>query len=142
MGVSDPPALPYPPRQTPAMAPFWEALEDGRLTTTRCRSCNHLTFPPKVLCPACWERDLEWVGLAGRGRLASFTEVCVAPSYFAEEAPYVLGLVDLEEGVRVLSRVRSPFDELSVDQPVELVVRRARPVSLFEFRPCGEEGER
>ncbi|MDR0360928.1 MAG: Zn-ribbon domain-containing OB-fold protein [bacterium] len=124
------------------MAPFWEALDAGRLTTTRCRACAHLTFPPKVLCPACWDRDLEWVGLAGRGRLASFTEVCVAPSYFVAEAPYVLGLVDLEEGVRVLSRVQAPFDELAVDQLVELVVRRARPVSLFEFRPCAQEGER
>jgi uncharacterized OB-fold protein len=140
--VSELPALPYPPRPTAAMAPFWEALEQGRLTTTHCRSCGHLTFPPKVLCPGCWGQDLEWVELAGRGRLASFTEVCVAPSYFAGEAPYVLGLVDLEEGVRVLTRIQAPFSELSVDQPVELALRRARPVCLFEFRPGREEEER
>jgi hypothetical protein len=121
------------------MAPFWDALEGGRLTTTRCRSCGHLTFPPKVLCPGCWGRDLEWVDLRGRGRLASFTEVCVAPSYFQAEAPYVLGLVDLEEGVRVLTRIQARFEDLRVDQPVALAVRRARPVSLFEFRPGGEE---
>jgi uncharacterized OB-fold protein len=137
--VSEPPELAYPPRVTPATRSFWEALERGRLVTTRCRACGHLTFPPKILCPGCWGRDLEWVELSGRGRLASFTEVWAAPGPFRPEAPYVLGLVDLDEGVRLLTRVRGRFEELAVGLRVELAVRRARPVSLFEFRPAVEE---
>ena len=134
--MSDRPGLAYPPRVTRFTRPFWEALDAGRLTTTRCRACGHLTFPPRLLCPDCWGQDVEWTRLSGRGILHSFTEVWAAPGPFAAEVPYVLGLVDLEEGVRCLSRVDARYDDLRVDQPVVLAVRRARPVSLFEFRPA------
>jgi uncharacterized protein len=135
VGVSDLPELAYPPRLTSFTRPFWEELDAGRLTTTRCRACRHLTFPPRLLCPDCWGRDVEWTGLSGHGILRSFTEVWSAPGVFAAEVPYVLGLVDLEEGIRCLARIDARYDDLRVDQPMVLAVRRARPVSLFEFRP-------
>lgn len=134
--------LPYPPRVTDFTRPFWTALDEGRLTTTRCRDCGHITFPPKVLCPDCWGRELEWTALSGEGVLRSYTEVWAAPSYFKAEVPYLLGIVDLDEGVRLLSRVRGEWDELSIDIRVELVIRRAEPVSLFEFRPKRPSGQR
>jgi len=127
--------LPYPPRTTEFTAPFWSAVADGRLTTTRCTRCEFLTFPPKVLCPQCWSRDVEYVVLSGRGRLATFTEVCVPPAVFRDEAPYVIGIVDLEENVRLLTRIRAPFDELTVGLPVHMVVRHSQPVALYEFAP-------
>jgi uncharacterized OB-fold protein len=125
--------LAYPPRVTPFTTPFWDGLDEGVLRTTRCRDCSHMTFPPKPICPECWKSDLEWVDTSGRGTLYSYTEVSAAPATFADEAPYVLCLVDLDEGVRCVSRVLATWDELRPDMRVRLKVRDTAPVRLFDF---------
>ena len=129
------PYLPYPPRLTASTEPFWSGLVEGEFRTTKCRACQHISFPPKPICPACWSRDVEWVAMSGRGILASFTEVSAAPKVFAAETPYVLALVDLEEGVRCLSRILAPYDDLRVGIPVRLKIRPAQPLYLFDFVP-------
>lgn len=126
--------LAHPPRVTAFTRPFFDALREGRLATTRCRPGGHLTFPPKFVCPRCWSRDVEWFDLAGTGMLRTFTEVWAAPTPFAAEVPYLLGLVDLDEGVRLLARVDGGFDDHVLDERVEVVVRDGRPVPLFAFR--------
>ena len=93
--------LAYPPRVTAFTATFWDGLREGKFRTTRCLRCRHITFPPKPVCPECWSDDLEWIDLSGRGILRSYTEVSAAPAIFAAEAPYVLCLVDLDEGSAV-----------------------------------------
>lgn len=92
-----------------------------------------MTFPPKPVCPNCWSSNLEWQTLRGTGILRSYTEVCVAPAMFADEAPYVLCLVDLDEGVRCLSRIRANWDDLRPDVRVSVTFREAEPSYLFEF---------
>ncbi len=125
--------LVYPPRVTEFTRTFWEGLGEGRFLTSRCVRCGHLTFPPKPICPECWGSDVEWVPLSGRGTLVSYTEVSAAPQMFAQEAPYRLCIVDLEEGVRCVSRILDEWDALQPDAPVRLRVREAEPVCLFEF---------
>lgn len=125
--------LAYPPRMTEFTRPFWTALSEGRFLTTRCVKCSHMTFPPKPLCPECWSKDVEWVPLKGEGVLRSYTEVCVAPEMFAKEVPYVLGIIDLDEGIRCMSRVLAPYDKLKVDQRVKLKIRQSQPVCLYDF---------
>lgn len=139
MTTIEPETLVYPPRVTPFTKPFWEGLDRGVLRATRCRICSHMTFPPKPVCPQCWKRNVEWVDLGGRGRLYSFTEVSAAPVTFADEVPYVLCLVDLDEGLRCLSRILAPWEELVPDMRVRVQVRQAQPVSLFDF-VIDEEG--
>lgn len=125
--------LPYVPRVTAFTKPFWDGLDEGVLRTSRCVRCGHMTFPPKPVCPECWGREVEWVDLSGRGTLYSFTEVSAAPAMFADGAPYVLCLVDLDEGVRCLSRVLASWNELAPDMRVRMVVRDSEPVRLFDF---------
>lgn len=125
--------LAYPPRVTAFTEPFWNTLAKGFLSTTRCLRCGHMTFPPKPVCPDCWGSNLEWVRLSGRGTLYSYTEVSAAPATFAAEAPYVLCLVDLDEGLRCLSRVLATWDELRPDLRVRMEVRRTQPQPLFDF---------
>lgn len=128
----------YPARVTRANRPYWEAVREGRLATTRCRDCERLTFPPKIVCPGCWSRELEWAPLAGTGVLRSYTEVCVAPATFAADAPYVLGLVDLDEGLRCLARIEAPFDSLRCDQRVRLAIDTDEDTPLLRFAPTQE----
>lgn len=53
---------------------FYENLREGRFTTTRCRKCGHIAFPPGVICSKCWSEDLEWVDLPQRAKVVTFTE--------------------------------------------------------------------
>jgi uncharacterized OB-fold protein len=53
---------------------FYDHLKEGRFTTTRCKSCGHIAFPPGVICPKCWSEDLEWVDLPKKAKVVVFTE--------------------------------------------------------------------
>ena len=53
---------------------FYDNLRDGRFTTTKCKKCGHIAFPPGVICPQCWSDDLEWVDLPKKAKVVTFTE--------------------------------------------------------------------
>ena len=124
-------ARPWPPRVSAFTKPFWDALAEGRLTTTRGKSSRRLTFPPKPFCPYDWGREIEWVELTGRGRLYSQTVIHATPAAFAREAPIRNGIVTLEEGLRVAARI---LGEPALDAAMECVVLRYADGPLFAFR--------
>jgi uncharacterized OB-fold protein len=72
--------------------------------------------------------------IAPTGVLHSFTEIHAAPARFASQAPYLLGIVDLDAGVRCAARVLGRFEEHVCDERVELCPQPATPVPLFAFR--------
>jgi uncharacterized OB-fold protein len=81
---------------------YWDAARDGRLLIQRCTSCGRHQFYPRQHCAACLAAGPEWITAAGRGTLHSYTVVHRTPNaQFAELTPYVLALVDLDEGVRI-----------------------------------------
>ena len=121
---------PWPPRVSAFTSPFWDALAEGRLTTTRGRTSGRLTFPPKPFCPYDWG-EVEWVDLSGRGRLYSQTVIHAAPAVFACEAPIHNGIVDLDEGLRVAARI---LGDTSLDSAMECVVLPYADGPLFAFR--------
>jgi uncharacterized OB-fold protein len=129
--IDVPRTRPWPPRITAFTKPFWEALANGRLITTRGRSSGRLTFPPKPFCPYDWGREVAWVELSGRGKLYSQTVIHAAPAAFAAEAPMRNGIIDLDEGLRVAARI---LGEPPLDSDVECVVLRYTDGPLFAFR--------
>jgi uncharacterized OB-fold protein len=131
--MSDARVLGYAPRLTTVTRPFYDALAEGRLVVTRCRTCAHLTFPPKGICPRCWSDEVEFEEIPSTGVLRSFTEVWAAPAPFAAEAPYVLGIVDLDAGVRCAARLEGRFEDHICDERVELRPQPAVPVPMFAF---------
>jgi len=85
---------------------YWEGACEGKLKLRRCRDCSKLHFMPRFLCPFCWSEDLEWIDSAGRGTVHSFTIIRRAPlAEFAGRAPYVVALIDLEEGPRMMANI-------------------------------------
>jgi uncharacterized OB-fold protein len=123
---------PVPDAET---APFWEAVAAGRLDLQRCRSCHRHVFYPRSLCPHCGGVDLDWVTVSGNGTVYSFTVVHRAPAEFQAEAPYVVALVELEEGVRMLTRlVEVEPAEVRVAMPVEVILRGEPPLPYFRPR--------
>lgn len=95
----------YPPRVSAFTRPFWEGLAEGRWQTTGCASCDKLTFPPKPVCPHCWSDQMTWRAMPSAGTLYSWTRIHAAPSVFVAEAPYVVGIVDLDGGLRIAARL-------------------------------------
>ncbi len=84
---------------------FWEAASEGRLLYQQCPGCDHRQFYPRALCTACGA-DPEWAEASGRGTVHTFT---VVRQYggrpFRDELPYVVAIVELEEGVRMMGNV-------------------------------------
>lgn len=119
---------------------FWEGVKARRLQLQRCRACRRLRFYPRAVCPRCLSGEHEWVTVSGRGTLYSFT-VCHrgASEAFAADVPYIVALVDLEEGVRLLSNlVGCQPDRARVGMPVQVVFEDASPeITLYKFKPAG-----
>lgn len=86
--------------------PYWDGAGQGQLVLQRCRACGKVRHYPRVLCDACYSFDVEPVTAAGTGTVHSWTVAhhAFSPSV-AEQTPYHLVTVDLDEGVRVLGRV-------------------------------------
>ena len=125
---------PFPPRVSAFTRPFWDALDQGRLITTRCAGCATVGFPPRNLCRSCWGRELPWIPLTGRGTLYSFTRVHVAPGAFRGDTPYAIGIVDLADGPRLMCRMIGEVSTADLDGPVEMVVLRYEDGPLFGAR--------
>ena len=126
------------PQPTELSRPFWEAANEGRLTLQRCDACGHLRWTPQILCTNCLAEPFTWVDVSGRGRLYSYTIVHRAP-LAGFEVPYVLAVVELEEGPLMLTRlVDSPIENLAVEAPVEVAFTRASDeINLYTFRLAG-----
>jgi uncharacterized OB-fold protein len=77
---------------------------------------------------------MDWVEVSGRGRLYSATRVHAGPKRFAADLPYAVGIVDLEEGVRLVARLLGEAGPEHLDKPVELVVTQYRDGPLFAAR--------
>ena len=100
-----------PPKPRPAptpdadSAPYWAAAHDGRLLVQRCTACGHTQLYPRDRCLVC-RGPVEWVEASGRGTVYSFTVIRQNYSRpFRDWIPYVVALVDLEEGPRVMTNI-------------------------------------
>ena len=117
---------------------YWEALARHELYFQRCRDCGTKRFYPRALCPACLSSATEWVRASGRGTIYSFTVTYQnqAPG-FREELPYVLAIVELDEGVRMMTNVVGCApDAVRVGMAVEVVFEDVTAeVTLAKFRP-------
>ena len=82
--------------------PFFAGARDGQLRLQQCRSCKQYQFYPRTICSHCSSGEIDWATASGEGVIASFTVVRRAVSK-AYEAPYVVALIDLAEGPRMMS---------------------------------------
>lgn len=118
-----------------------EAPRRQRLEGAECKGCGAIHFPPKAVCDRCGGRDFEAKGLSGEGELIAFTIIRYPPKGFEDQAPYAIGIVQLKEGVRVLSQIVDcdPM-ELKEGMRVGMVLRRIKGDGGFieygyKFRP-------
>ena len=127
-------------RRTPETQPFWDALKRHELVLPRCTVCGRLRYYPKSYCPECSSWELEWVKCSGRGRIYSYLISHSRAVGFDAEAPHVIAVIELEEGLRILSDMTGlepgPV-QVQVDMPVEIVFKNINDDStMFNFRPA------
>jgi uncharacterized OB-fold protein len=118
--------------------PFFEAAARGELLYQRCPKCGHAQFYPRAVCTACGA-DPEWATASGRGAIHTYTVVRqngMAP--FKDELPYVVAMVELPEGVRMMGNVTGlPVDEVGVGARLEAYAVEFEPGLAVPFwRPA------
>jgi uncharacterized OB-fold protein len=103
-----------------------------------CTACGHDQLYPRVICTKCFARDLVWQPASGRGAVYSVTVVRRAPSpAYAEDVPYVIALIDLDEGPRIMANVLGcPPEDVSIGQRVRIDFDdKAEGVRVPRFQP-------
>lgn len=139
-----------PPKPRPAPvpdadgAPYWQAAHDGRLVVQHCATCGANQLYPRDRCLAC-RGEVTWVEASGRGTVYSFT--VIRQNYarpFRDWLPYVVALVDLEEGPRLMTNiVGCPPEDVTIGLPVRATfeaVSDVAGIALFtpDTSPAGD----
>jgi hypothetical protein len=119
---------------------FWEAAAEGRLVAQRCHECGRLRHPPRPMCPRCRSLEFEVVQLSGRGSLYSYA-ILHHPRHPAFDYPIIAALVDLEEGIRLVSNL-SGVESADIEIGMELEVSfeaTENGGAIPVFRPAGAD---
>jgi uncharacterized protein len=125
------------PTPTPETAPYWEGCRQHQLRLQRCAKCHGYQFFPRIYCSKCFSEQIEWVRASGLGTVLSFTIVRRPVSAaFADEIPYVVALVTLEEGPQMMTNiVGCAPEEVTIGLPVEVIFEDWSPsISIPKFR--------
>lgn len=132
------------PGMTDLTRPYWEAAREGRLVVQECAECGALQHPPLPACPNCRGAGHgsvpRWREVSGEGTVYSRTIVRHAThAAFADQIPYVVALVELAEGPRLVTSITGCApEEVRVGMPVRVVFRRVTDeVTLPYFEPAG-----
>jgi hypothetical protein len=117
---------------------FWEAAREARLVGQRCGDCGRLRHPPRPMCPACHSLQRQVVDLAGTGVVYSYS-ILHHPQHPSFSYPIIAVLVDLDEGVRVLSNlVDAHASEVHIGMAVQVGFEStADDMAVPVFRPRG-----
>jgi uncharacterized protein len=120
--------------------PFWDHCKAHELCMQFCENCHEWIWYPKAWCPSCGRRDgVVWKKLSGSGKIYSYTiirQVIDNSPAFQADIPFVIGLVELEEGPRIYSNVAAK--EVSVGDSVEVYFDDVTPeITLPKFRKTG-----
>jgi uncharacterized OB-fold protein len=132
------PAVSKPiPEPDEASAPFWEGSLKGELRLMRCTRCKAVRLPSRRHCDECLSDEYEWFTASGKGTLRTYG--VMHQKYhpgFADEMPYVVAIVELEEGPRLPTNlVEMGGREPRVGMPVQITWDKHEDVALPKFRP-------
>ncbi len=116
----------------PTPSRYWREIPQRyRLEAAKCKKCGAVSFPPRLVCPVCKAREFETIILADKGKIITYTIIRVPPQAFVDQAPYAVGIVELDDGVRLTGQVVDcNFEDLKIGGRVKI-----------EFRKISQDGE-
>lgn len=125
------------PRPTAETRPFWEGCTAGVVRYQSCPKCGTVQAIPRSLCANCQHTELTWHDSAGFGRVLTHTTVYRAPTpAFREEAPYVIAIIDMDEGFRLMANVAGGGAPVAIDTRVRVGFREVDGVALPQAQVC------
>ena len=115
---------------------YYQRLREERtLSTTQCKSCAHVAFPPREFCPACFHREVDWIDIGKTATLHAFTTQSRALRF---TKPDVIGVVELPDVGFMLAPIGGRYGELTIGQPLELeIIELDGGLVLPRFNPIG-----
>lgn len=127
------------PTPTPDTEFYWTEAAAGRLVVRRCLDCDVAYFYPRDFCPECLSTNVDWMACSGRATLHTFViEHRPGPGY-EDDLPYVVAVVDLEEGARMMTNivgVDPDPDSIELDMPLTVVFERRGEIAVPMFEPA------
>jgi uncharacterized OB-fold protein len=135
---------PVAPASNPNTKIFWDGCRRGEFLLQRCLACGALRHPPSPVCPKCLSPDDEWIKAGGRGQIYTFAVARQPLRRGWEDAvPYVVAVVEIDEGPRVLSNIVNVAPErVRIGMVVELMFEQLEGGgNLPVFQPHSGGGE-
>ena len=80
---------------------FYKHLAQGKLMAGKCTRCGKIHLPPRPLCDNCYSQEFTWTPVPSKGKLVTYTVIHIAPQQFQPLAPYTMGIVELENGLKI-----------------------------------------
>jgi uncharacterized OB-fold protein len=140
LGLSDEDMAKPLPVPTDWSRPFWEGAREHKLLLKKCSKCGNIDHPPYLFCTSCMAEEHEWIEASGRGTLYSYAvNTFGVPFPFWDDMPYVLAIIDLDEGPRLVSNVVDcDLERLENGMNLEVVFDDVTPeVTLPKWKPAG-----
>ena len=126
------------PRPTQLTQPFWNAAKEGKLLLQYDRKSGKPQFWPRPVSIHSGRSDMEWREVSGKGTLYAWTEVHIPLPGMEEFVPYVLAAVELDEGVRIMSRLTNvKVEALNPGMAVKVAWEKLTDdISMYVFEPA------
>jgi len=103
---------------------WWQAIQDRRLMINTCARCGQNSLYARPMCPHCWSEDVALAPASGRARLYTWTAVHQNAAPFDTCTPYVVAMVDLDEGPRLMTVLEDcPAESLCADMELAIAFR-------------------
>jgi uncharacterized OB-fold protein len=125
------------PETQPWSEKFWEGTKNGKLLIQVCKDCKSKIFYPRKFCPGCWSGNLGWIKASGKAKIYTFsTAYSMVEPKFMDELPYTIAYVDLEEGIRMMTRiVECKSEDIRFGMEVEVLFHEREGFFLPYFKP-------
>jgi uncharacterized OB-fold protein len=85
---------------------FYKHISQGKLMGGKCKNCGKIHLPPRPLCDKCFSKEFEWTQIQPKGKLVTYTIIHVAPPQFQQMAPYAVGIIQLENDLKIPGMIR------------------------------------
>lgn len=99
---------------------FYKFLTQQKIMAGRCLKCGKLHLPPRPICDNCFGEKFEWIQVVGKGKLLTYTVIHVAPEKFQALTPYAVGIVQLENGLKIPGMIQASQEKLRIGMELTL----------------------
>lgn len=105
---------------------LYKHMGQGKLMGGKCKKCGKIHFPPRPMCDDCFSKEFEWIEIPKKGKLLTYTVIYIAPAQFQAMAPYAMGIVQMENGLKIPGMMKeAPLDQIKIGMPLTIM-----------FEPC------